>query len=846
MGYFNIDFNQFKPSKSLKTATASAQPKPVSSPVPQPTVKPQLVNQPLQNTAPQPEPTQDYNIIKKGSNSFLSKLGDVLTFPSRTVEKFLTKSQGYEKAYSDESTPFMKINRFGITNPITNPLNLIPSYKKQNEERFNESLKNETAKKIGAAASGLVLDPLNVIPFGKIGSLVGKVGSKIPGIAKVAEVAGNVGSKVSQFAKETPFVYKAIEAVNPYFRNPEFGKAVEATTEATRGRLAGLYDSVVNLAKGLSPEDQAQVGRVVEGIEKAANPKIEQIARTVQDMGSKIGQEAVDMGLLSPESYNKFKGQYLSHIFLQAADEGKNFFSRTSEIPRIAGGFFKQRKGAEGFVKEFAPATFKGLGTEIKDIELARFLKGTAEKYGKPITDVIERGFSKVPSSIEGSRAGKFFKGLQVPQEVADYLERTIKVSPPGLADKIMNVWKQAVTIWNPAYHSRNLVSNQILANMSTGGSLVKTVGDYVKAARSYFGKGNQEVVDAAKSIGLIKTENFGAAMDELLEMAGLAKKSGFQVVADFPKKLQQVSEETAKLNVFQNWIQKTANSAGKSIQEILQDPEALRLAADKAQEAIFSPYRISATERSTMSKIVPFYSFTRQALPFFGKTLAKNPERIAKFPKAKEAIERFSPEGETPSGRLPDNYEGQIRLPIKNEKGQYTYFDPSYIYPWGNFLTAGGEKGQLPFGFSFNPFIQEAVGQAQNKDIYTQQPITESTNPLRQIKDRAGHVVNSFSPSFVKNVINKVIPAVTGKPDRFGRERGVGQSLLDTFFGLRTTNASPEELQTRVNQGDVSQLRSFQDREKKIYQTVKDPVERAKQLQELQDEYQQFLQKVR
>ena len=62
-------------------------------------------------------------------------------------------------------------------------------------------------------------------------------------------------------------------------------------------------------------------------------------------------------------------------------------------------------------------------------------------------------------------------------------------------------------------------------------------------------------------------------------------------------------------------------------IQEAIKNKAWIRGAVDKAEEAIFSPYRISQAERNLVSRLVPFYSFARQALPFTLKTLANNPE---------------------------------------------------------------------------------------------------------------------------------------------------------------------------------------------------------------------------
>jgi hypothetical protein len=547
------------------------------------------------------------------------------------------------------------------------------------------------------------------------------------------------------------------------------------------------------------------VGQILEGATNIgpADQKLLQIAKPISEFADQVGKEAVDLGLLNPESYQKYKGQYMTHIF-QDMTSGGSLFSKSSVVPKISGQFFKHRTGAEGYVQQFSPAVFKGLGTEIKDIETANMLKQVGEKTGQVMGENLAPGMVDAATALTNSKAAKVLSGTSIPQSVADILNKYSEIQKPGVYQKIMGAWKAGKTIYNPAYHVRNLFSNQILSDMSTGRGAM-TIPDYVKSVASYLGKGDQKFFDAAETSGLIKRQGFGQTLDEFMKSAGLVKPEaqniGQKVVQGVGKvgqkmaDFQQFSEDTAKLSVFKVWLEKFAEQAGKSVDEALQDPNIIKFAKDKAEEAIFSPNRINKAERSLASKYVPFYSFTRQAVPFTAKTLVNNPSRLTKYEKAKTAVESLSPEGSANNPTLPDYRQGQVRLPYKDKAGNYAYLDPQYIMPYGNFGDTGMTQGRLPFGLSVDPFATELAQQTFNKDLYFGQPIAKSNIPAEAAKQRIAHVARTVLPQLYTTLTSKLAPAMTGQLDYAGRERGKIMSILDAA-GIKTSIFRPEEQQ--------------------------------------------------
>lgn len=825
-------------------------PKPTTVPNMSPVPKP--MTQSLQPKSPAPTPApMSVNTNPHGqyfSGNMLNKVFDVLMTPYYGFSGFLQGNRRkaeelQQSAHATGQTAAQKYGAGGLLDVFkSGASNIIPAIK--NRTQFStEPGDYNAAQYFGVKGKG-AQEAVNFgaslatpnLPVGKILSGAGKIISKIPGVASIA-------SKATMFAKTTPSIYEKIELVSPYFRNPEVGKMIQTMDRNVGKRLSGLYKTLQTGASKLNPEEQAIVGKMIEGVEPITG-RLGEIAKPIIQLSERVGQEAVDAGLLRPETYEKFKGRYMSHIWDVASGEG-GFFSGIKKIaPKISGQFFKQREGAEGYIQEFAPAVFKGLGTEIKDIGSANLYRTLAERFGQVIGKgkPAAEGLVYAGESITNPKVARFFKNIALPQEIVEYINRTVDVpKATNIVDKavdaIYKYWKPAKTIWNPGYHVRNLVSNQILSDMSTGEGLARTASNYIEAVKQFTGKGDQKFVTAARDAGLIDKLNFFQTFDEFLRGAGLKKgKNVLQKAHEKAQAVQGFTEDTAKLNVFTSWVKRLAGEMGMSVEEALRNPQIIDDAVAKAEEAIFSPYRISAAERTLVGKLIPFYSFSRQALPFFAKTVAEHPERITKYQKLKTSVEGMSSDEGLTQDNVPEYTKNMIRTPIKDEQGRYIYVDPTYVYPFGNFQEAGFSKGQLPFGLSFNPLLSEGFAQSSGYDPYFEQEFVTSNIPEERTKQRVSHAAKTFAPTFVNNLVSKIYPAMKGDVDYAGRARGQFQAVVDAL-GLKTFKISPQELRSRGQSETRADLRSFQDEARQIQLDRNlTPQEKAEKLQRLRE----------
>ncbi len=565
------------------------------------------------------------------------------------------------------------------------------------------------------------------------------------------------------------------------------------------------------------------------GIQTAENSKLVHRANHITQISANIGKELVSLGVMTPETFAKYKGQYLSHI----ADVVKN-----SEMAKSSGGALKvftnsllERKGKLGvpgmpdYIREFQFPTFKALAGEIQTAESTKALKTIAEKTGTAGQTFTKELGATAGKTAEGlvsmadivpAKVQHLFKDVAVPQAVADYVTRKYAKVDPSIwsqvTDKALSAWKAGKTIVNPAYHVRNLLSNQILTDFATGAGLPQTIIGYAKAVDAYLGKGSPKMMQylqELKDVGVVGRQNIAGGI-EALKPGVFGETNKVKNLLNTPKNFQNASEETAKLNVY-SWFR----DHGADI----------KTAAQKAEEAIFSPYKINPTERQLVRQAVPFYSFTRQATPFVAKTALNNPGAITKYQKAKTAVESLSPEGAANNANLPSNMRGQVRLPIKDKNGNYSYADPTYIYPWGNF-GQGGDQGQLPFGLGVNPFATEIASQAFNKDLYFNQPIAKSNIPDKANAQRAEHAIRTAMPGLYTTIGAPItgLPeqrggltaAFTNTPDYAGRERSKAQAILNAV-GLKSVIFNPAD-QMKFDRMDLnSKLKSIDDERKTI-----------------------------
>lgn len=760
------------------------------------------------------------------SGNLLSKAFDVLNTPYYAVAGFDKGEQNAVNKLNQQSAQtgqsnrnlggFSKVFMGGIKNILPGIVNRTQIGREAGD--FNAG-KYLTKNKYGQTAFNFLASlGAPSLPLGKAAPILRAVG-EAPGISRGLNLASKLGGDATQFLRDTPQAANLIEKIPglQYFRNPAVGRIISGSQDVANRRVSGLFNEINDMAKGLTPQERVTVGHMIEGIvPKTTNTKLAVRANRISQISDQIGQELVNLGVMKPETFQKYKGNYLSHI----ADTVKNLEQNNTgnKALKFYLNSLKERKnilgapGKQDYIRQFQFPAFKVLGGEMKTAESTKALKQIADTTGKTVntSDLIQRtGGPRVTQDgyvllkdLVPNQVARVFKNTAVPPEVADYVSKSYTSKAPGLLDRALNAWKLGKTIFGgPGYHARNIMSNVILADMQTGEGLAGTVRNYIRAVKAYKGGGDakmQQYLGELKDLGVVGRTGLHQGIEHLNPEVFGQGVSKLKKIINKPGEFQGAAEDTAKLNVY-SLLRNRGMAA----------PQAAKL----AEEAIFSPYRISQAERGAVRQIIPFYTFTRQALPFTVKTALNHPERLTKYTKAKTAIEGLSPQGANNNKSLPDYMSGQIRLPIKDKNGNYAYFDPTYIYPFGNFTSVGVNQGSLPFGLSVNPLAMEGAQQLFNKDLYFGNSIAKSNIPARATAQRVQHAYQTLAPNimptdFVGGIPtgqpgislntrggSKLYSAFTGGKDYAGRKRSRVQALLDTM-GLKSSFYDPTQQQ--------------------------------------------------
>jgi hypothetical protein len=727
-------------------------------------------------------------INAKPATGGLGWIGEQLSKPSKWAGEKITSGRGYEK-YLNEDKVGQTVSSF-----------LTPQFAKDYAKRMGKEKEGMAgANKALAMAAPFVIDPLNALPgagavlkgvskIPKVAAGVAKAGEGI-NAAKTAVKTAPLVQKAVQTAKTTEKIYKPIETfINPGFRNPEAYKILETGKRNALQKASQLTNDIEASGQGLTRDEQIKIGELIEGkiTPGKTDTRYAQVANEFRRRAEEIGKEMVDAELLDKAAYEKHKGVYMHHMW-NSASTGEDMVNKlsgwskgSSNLPKIDLSTTKFRTGKEGYEQGYMAPTLQGLGTETRNVEMARAYKEVAGKFGVKLEKGkdIPSGYLKASDELTSAKGVQILKDEALPTEVIDYIKRLNPTGKPGMLDGALKAWKAAVTIWNPAYHVRNLASNQMLGASQTGQNMIEHVGGYVGAVKNYLGK-NGAYYKEATDVNLIRNKNFGQTLEEFLGNAGKSKNVLQKGHAKL-QGLQSFSEDTAKLNVYS-----VLRDKGYSIEK----------AKDLAEEAIFSPYRLNPNEREALTKFLPFYSFYRQAFPFVGKKILTHPERFTKYPKAEQAFESLSqPQDES---NMPDYMKDYTRTPLKDKKGNQQYTNLQYFYPWGSFyggdtLPTPSNFGKDPvktatMGLGLNPLLSMTAGLLSQKDPFYKTDITRSGMTTDQkVMANIGYAVKSLAPSFPKSIATNILPTVKDALKGKATPGDVGSKTAQVLSGLK------------------------------------------------------------
>lgn len=637
---------------------------------------------------------------------------------------------------------------------------------------------------------------------------------------EVRAVADAVLEGTSNIVKhENPVIQKAIEMRNTLDdlgkKAVELGFLKKETYEAGRGTyLPRLYD--VFLQHG----DEAAMGSTT-AKKIVADEAGRLMSRTDTEIqrdlaAGKITPEMADAQMKAFERFRQAGGEVENAAFkaVKGVQGGGGFITKQQQFNELSkygktsselatellGGNVEAtvQKGikntAEAEAERYTLDALGKAGAEGKNMTYDAAKKIGAQKLIENSSDVLRGGqkYIQLPESQAlGALSGKF-----VPEGIHTFLTEGSGQFLSSTTGKWLILatnpfgFKTAKTVLTPGSQVRNVLSNQILnflqdpgsfrhfreaIDVLRGGPLNPKFQEMEKVGLFTGGIVGEEVQRFYTKLGdLSKLDN-----PDLFSRISDLYKGAFNTMAD----IRSVTENHAKVQAYLR-----ARALGAT-------PE---IAKGVAEKTIFAYNKVGPAIKIARASVVPFLTFSLKATPFIAEQAIRHPGRLAMFPKLEQGALNILGANEEEMKYLPDYMKGMIPLPIKDGNGNTIYYNPKYIYPWGNVIGVAdfnplpglpfiGKGGQLPGGVSLAPTITEGFSQLGGRDLFTgEEFVRESQTPGQQMRARAEHAIKTFAPGPISSAIPFLPGAASTTSSQKTRGLGFAETGAMTGFQLQ------------------------------------------------------------
>ncbi|MEK9694522.1 MAG: hypothetical protein VW270_02095 [Candidatus Poseidoniales archaeon] len=479
-----------------------------------------------------------------------------------------------------------------------------------------------------------------------------------------------------------------------------------------------------------------------------------------------LGEEAVNLGLLPREVWEKNVGTYMARLYRKyeggTGEAANNFLRNRNKVTTASERFMKRDdmipddvREAMGEILEAGYPTAKSLVQLTRAVENAKFFKAIKDA-GFAADEFIEGSMQMPNKRAFGELAGKW-----VPEYIFKDIAQLPEFQPPkgwlgSTLESAVSTFKFAKVILNPATHARNMISNFILngfeglppghpAYFEASAELMKGGGKYTKKAKE-FGYG-------LNSFAANEITNWLDPKSGFLSKLNAKTKGSLEKIAN----IYQKEEDFAKLSQFifqQKYM-------GKSAEEAWQI----------AERATFNYAQVTPFIRKMRSSIFgyPFITFTYKATPQVLKTAYKHTGRVSAIGKLRNAVENQVPSEELERERASEpewiRNGFYMALPVKDKEGRRPYLDLTYMLPYGDLVSGsvfergisretGLPEGPENLALQKLPFVNTLVEISKNQDFYGNKVYKESDPIEKQVADISRHVIKFMSPPLIADQI--------------------------------------------------------------------------------------------
>ncbi len=613
----------------------------------------------------------------------------------------------------------------------------------------------------------------------------------------------------------------------------------QAARTAKLGKAAGAREAEqvaktlsVNplTGKSLTGEEQRYVGRLfrketIESPQILAQPKYQQL-KSVSDEGravmDKWSNELIKSGIPSKEVNEVIKGNlgtYMARMFDKNISELPLPFASKSIRLKLNG--LKHRKQlSDDVLKLMGEIKEPALPTAIRVKELStsvvnQKLFNTVAKNPEWSSVFPQPNMVKMPSSASVGP----LKNRWVVKEIADDINAITSIQKENIALKLyskgLSAWKYGKVVLNPATHTRNILSNTILLDLS-GTNHFRQMQLFPTVVKDYVSKG--KLYQMALEDGAIGGEFVGSEVGKIYEYynAGqgghLSKllntlKIPFRKASD----IYQGEEQLAKLIKYQDVLLKGGTR---------------QAAAQEAQKWLFN-YTEVPNFIQTAKQVAPFITFTYKSLPRLGETLVNNPLKLYKY---KALFNAWNTSAQKTLGMNPVEFAKQKKLlpdwlmqsvggvpanllmPYRDKYNRTQWLNLEYILPIGMApeIMEQGLKGIVT-----NPAITLVGDLIKGTDFRGRPIVSPQSEQGDAIRETLGYIYRQLAPSFAPGLFevsgeqkgedifkggysfDKVLSAFYKRPDYADRVRDIPPALLDTLLGLKITPLDIKESET-------------------------------------------------
>jgi hypothetical protein len=545
---------------------------------------------------------------------------------------------------------------------------------------------------------------------------------------------------------------------------------------------------------------------------------------------------------------------YMPHMISKEADEvlqladKKNFFTTkpSSKNPQAL------KREIEGTINDINAKNMYGTTKYFEDdpaliIGRQEFQVANALAGKRFLTDVQELGV-KADNAPRSYVSIDGIQGVKFDPAVANLVNRSYKLLTDDQAmnsflkvyDGAQNWWKMWSLGVRPAYHAKNVVGN--VWNAYLGGlSNPKTYGDaalfQTKLARNKLdgkvaGRPAEELYEEMAKRGVFGEGQYGGAefarvlerQLEPIKATDLITPATSNVFLRAGFKVGQTLEDNARIALFLDQVKK-----GKSYDQ----------AGKHVQKYMFDYGDVSPFERSTLKRIMPFYTWSRKNIPLQLEALVRHPDKINKLNLAINNIQQATgaqtPDpsevpgyitaagpvyvGQSESGEVAQAITLENLLPLM-DLGPFTRFLNTKTAPTGPSRGELGETASSAMG-PVSPFIKAPIEYFANYDFFRKKSIEEYKGQKVDMLgvEMPAHLAKTLSNIVLLSEVDRLNPGgifgtrnvnpetgeITSTPSIFGVER---ESRIDLPEEQRQAQALTGVRIFDINKGQAEVVR--------------------------------------